>query len=91
MAGVCRARFCHNRKDPNSTYLPTDALYHLRDGAPLEGCLDLCGWGVCDDDMPTVAEVGSSSRPKTPESPSSEIAERNTRVHEHLRGDLGPW
>eukprot|EP00752_Nemacystus_decipiens_P014289 g12709.t1 len=58
MKGVQRARFCHNRKDADDTYLPADdVLYHLNDGAPWHGRLDLSGWGVDDDDMPVVAKV----------------------------------
>ncbi|CAM9208510.1 unnamed protein product, partial [Hapterophycus canaliculatus] len=58
MKGVQRARFCHNRKDPEETYLPGgDALYRLNDGAPRDGRLDLSNWGVCDEDMPCIAAV----------------------------------
>lgn len=57
MVGVNRARYCHNRKDQESTYLPLDALYRLNDGAPRDGRLDLSSWGVCDDDMSAVAAV----------------------------------
>lgn len=62
MKGVQRARFCHNRKDPEDTYLPgEDALYRLRDGRPRNARLDLSNWGVCDDDMPGIAVVSESS------------------------------
>lgn len=62
MEGVQRARFCHNRKVAENTYLPVDdALYCLNDGAPREGRLDLCGWGVRDNDMPAVATVRCGS------------------------------
>lgn len=58
MKGVQRARFFHNRKDPEETYLPgDDFLYRLSDGAPRCGLLDLSGWGACDGDMPGIAEV----------------------------------
>lgn len=57
MVGVSRARYCHNRKDPESTYLPMEVLYQLNDGAPRGDQLDLSSWGVCDDDMPAVAAV----------------------------------
>lgn len=57
MPGVQRARFCHNRKDSGNTYLPKDALYRLRDGAPKDGRLELSGWGIRDDDMSAVAAV----------------------------------
>lgn len=58
MKGVQRARFCHNRKDSEDTYLPADdVLYRLDDGAPWYGRLDLSGWGVYDDDMPEIATV----------------------------------
>ncbi|CAM9373052.1 unnamed protein product [Pylaiella littoralis] len=58
MKGVKRARFCHNRKDAEDTFLPVeDVLYHLNDGAPRGGRLDLSGWGVDDDAMPGIATV----------------------------------
>lgn len=58
MDGVRTARFCHNRKDVEATYLPVDdALYSLKDGSPRGGRLDLCGWGVADGDMSAVAKV----------------------------------
>ncbi|CAM9619543.1 unnamed protein product, partial [Ectocarpus sp. 12 AP-2014] len=58
MQGVQRARFCHNRKDVEDTYLPgDDALYRLNDGAPRDGRLDLSGWGIRDEDMPGIATV----------------------------------
>lgn len=58
MQGVQRARFCHNRKDVEDTYLPgDDALYRLNDGAPRDGRLDLSGWGTRDEDMPGIATV----------------------------------
>lgn len=60
MEGVQRARFCHNRKDAEDTYLPgEDVLYRLNDGAPRGGRLDLSGWGVYDDAMPDIATVSS--------------------------------
>lgn len=62
MKGVQRVRFCHNRKDPEDTYLPgDDALYRLNDGAPRDGRVDLSNWGVCDDDMPAIAAVSEMS------------------------------
>lgn len=58
MDGVQTARFCHNRKDAEATYLPVDdALYSLKDGSPRGGRLDLGGWGVADGDMSAVAKV----------------------------------
>lgn len=58
MQGVHRARFCHNRKGVEDTYLPgDDALYRLNDGAPQDGRLDLSGWGIRDEDMPGIATV----------------------------------
>lgn len=58
MKGVQRARFCHNRKESEDTYLPADdVLYRLNNGAPWHGRLDLSGWGVYDDDMPGIATV----------------------------------
>ena len=58
MKGVQRARFCHNRKDAEDTYLPADdVLYRLNDGFPWHGRLDLSGWGVDDDNMPGIAKV----------------------------------
>lgn len=63
MQGVQRARFCHNRKDVEDTYLPgDDALYRLNDGAPRDGRLDLSGWGTRDEDMPGIAAVRIQSR-----------------------------
>eukprot|EP00903_Cladosiphon_okamuranus_P006370 g6237.t1 len=58
MKGVEKARFCHNRKDAEDTYLPAeDVLYRLNDGAPWHGRLDLTAWGVDDDNMPRIATV----------------------------------
>lgn len=58
MKGVRTARFCHNRKDVESTYFPAhDVLYRLKDGAPRHGRVDLSGWGVRDEDMRSVAKV----------------------------------
>lgn len=58
MRGVQRARFCHNRKDPEATYLPIDdTLYRLKDGGACSSRLDLCGFGIHDADMSAVATV----------------------------------
>lgn len=59
MAGVQKARFCFNRKDPEHTYFPTDALYRIN-GTPLDGKLDLCGWGIRAADMAEVAKVSAA-------------------------------
>lgn len=66
MQGVQRARFCYNRKDPETTYLPVEALYNT-DGTPLDGRLELCGWGIYDADLSEVAKVSiiATHTPKT--------------------------
>lgn len=66
MKGVQRARFCHNRKDAEDTYLPADdVLYRLNNGTPWHGRLDLSGWGVDDDNMSGIATVSKEGSSKS--------------------------